>query len=229
MPSGSWILRNFARINHDTIIALTMHTPPDLALQMYKAQFANLNRNINKHKQLAPHKPILLLAIMEQVEAGRLTSSRIELTDDLVRRFKMLWDKHVPHGIQFNPDVTKPYYHMSAEPFWTLLTHEQDEIEQHLVAEDCNDRSSKALPKPRYSVKAMREDFACAYIDHTLFLLMKDHDSRCELRNVLYKLLLRTHDDFDTTTTPHVSIRTGKLVLNGDIVAGKKVIKKAVA
>ncbi len=200
-----------------------------MALNMYKQQLANMNRNKNRKGQYAPHKPILLLSIIEQVEMGQIATCRVKLTPVLCKKFKELWDRHVPNGIQFNPDITKPFFHLSREPFWHLVP--KGSMGNMNVAEDSGE--DEKMPVPQYTLKYMRETFEYAEMDHTLFLLMQAHDSRVELRNILHALLIDTkiHPTFNgKATTLNLAIK-GDLHLNGDLLMkkSKKIVKQSVA
>lgn len=46
-----------------------------------------------QHGKPAPHKAFLLLAVMDMIEDGLITSTHINLTDELETRFNKLW-KH---------------------------------------------------------------------------------------------------------------------------------------
>lgn len=54
-------------------------------------RFGDLNVAPDTGKGRAPHKPLLLLAILSLVEDGLLTSPQLLLTPELVRRFRDLW------------------------------------------------------------------------------------------------------------------------------------------
>ena len=59
--------------------------------QSWLSRFGDLNVAPDTGKGRAPHKPLLLLAVLSLVEDGLLTSSRLTLTPELVRRFRDLW------------------------------------------------------------------------------------------------------------------------------------------
>ena len=50
----------------------------------------------NKVYGKAPHKVVLLLAVVEQIEAGNITDNKIYITADLVAAFQKIWLKLVP-------------------------------------------------------------------------------------------------------------------------------------
>ena len=51
----------------------------------------------NKLYGKAPHKPVLLLAVIEQIESGNITDNRVYITAELVAAFQKIWLKLVPH------------------------------------------------------------------------------------------------------------------------------------
>jgi putative restriction endonuclease len=55
------------------------------------ARFGDLNVASDSIKGRAPHKPLLLLAVLSLVEDGLLVSPSLTLSPELVRRFRDLW------------------------------------------------------------------------------------------------------------------------------------------
>lgn len=104
----------------------------------------------------APHKPILLLAILELVRKGEIRSNRIQITPDLVLEFKSIWSRLVvtPHI----PNFALPFYHMKSEPFWKLVTYGGMEIPV---------TSSNSIR----SLNALKETVAFAELDAQVFAL----------------------------------------------------------
>ena len=68
----------------------------------------------------APHKPILLLAILKSIESKVITSNRIYITPELIMNFRELWSKLVTTKHQMN--FALPFFHMQSEPFWRIIT-----------------------------------------------------------------------------------------------------------
>lgn len=135
-------------------------------LTKYSAQFRSLNTNKRAGID-APHKPILLLAIMDLVESGAIESTRIELTELLEKAFLRTWKRYVGSSLLFQPKVATPFWHMQNEPFYKLYTND-----------------GKDLSGSPYSVKKLREN-TYAILDKDLFGLMNDENSRAQLRVVL--------------------------------------------
>ena len=83
----------------------------------YQREFKLLRRD-NK-KGGAPHKPILLLSIIEAYENGIINDEKIFIKPELVQNFRRIWAELVDtdhHAI-----FALPFYHMKSESFWKLL------------------------------------------------------------------------------------------------------------
>lgn len=172
-------------------------------LKDYIEAFSHLHTAKVKRRK-APHKAVLLLAIMDLVECNFIRNPRIELTDELVRKFNSVWKRYLGESSIFTPDITKPYFHMQYEPFWNLV--EKHDLGTLLVAEDkpwsMGGQEKKSLPPGGYSVKSMRNAFECAEIDKRLFEIMQNADARAMLRVILINEYLtnqptRTMPDFN--------------------------------
>lgn len=172
-------------------------------LKEYIEAFANLHvAKIKGHK--APHKAVLLLSIIDLVESKVIRYPQIELTDELVTKFNVVWNRYLGESSIFSRDITKPYFHMQHEPFWKLI--EKYDTEAILVAEDepwsKDKKDKKELPNGSYSVKAMRSAFEYAEIDGTLFQLLQNSDARAMLRVVLINTYLANQP---TKTMPNLN------------------------
>ncbi len=151
-------------------------------IKYYLYHFSRLHTAKFKGKQ-APHKAVLLLAVMSLVEKGRVCSPEIELTDELVDEFRNIWGEKLPTSCPFTCDISKPFFHMQHEPFWRLIEHEE---EYGMVAEELGLYTGIRKQMARgYTVSAMRERFKCAKIDSALYEIMKDDNARGELKDLL--------------------------------------------
>jgi putative restriction endonuclease len=127
----------------------------------YVHAFNNLRRDYKKGG--APHKPILLLSIIQLFEKNLITSSKIYITPELVGYFKSTWNALVKtsHDLRF----ALPFYHLSSEPFWKLIPN--NGCEKWIEA-----KSSMR------SFSNLNTAVAYAEIDNELFELLKQKDSR---------------------------------------------------
>lgn len=85
-------------------------------IQYYAHCFKKLRRD--RKNGGAPHKPIMLLSVIQLIESGHITSNKIYLSPELVSIFKTNWTHLVntDHHMLF----PLPFYHMKSEPFWRL-------------------------------------------------------------------------------------------------------------
>lgn len=118
-----------------------------------------------KHSILgeAPHKPILLLALMQMVETGTLKSQQIGLTPLLQQTFENVWYRYV--RTQHKMNLAQPFYHMQYEPFWN--------IQRKTTSND--DFYNKNKMKSLYSLQ-QQVDYAT--IDDELWACWQDKNSR---------------------------------------------------
>ena len=80
---------------------------------------ANLNFYKAKHGT-APHKPLLLLVVIDLVESGELASEVLELTPRLAFRFSS-YGSVVAYRRTQPLIVRYPFFHLSSDGFWTAL------------------------------------------------------------------------------------------------------------
>ena len=85
--------------------------------------FLEIAENLNRNKFkgcYAPHKAVMIMAIMELIESGHISSNVIYLDKDLKDKFKEVWQKTVPEGSPFKCEYWNPFTYMDSEPFWDL-------------------------------------------------------------------------------------------------------------
>jgi len=71
----------------------------------------------------APHKPLLLLVVMEMVEKGEIAGLEVPLSPDLAFRFGVFWSVVAGRRTQ-SPDVRMPFHHLASSGVWQPLTSE---------------------------------------------------------------------------------------------------------
>lgn len=82
---------------------------------------SRLKRGASKYGP-APHKAILLLAVMQAYEKGEINNNWIEPTGELLVHFRNIWDQLVHTG--HTPNFSLPFFHLKNEKgkFWELIT-----------------------------------------------------------------------------------------------------------
>ncbi|RNI26919.1 HNH endonuclease [Rufibacter latericius] len=88
-------------------------------LKLYLQKFTRLRQGGTKYGP-APHKPVLLLSIIDMFEKGEVLDNKIHITPELVGTFKENFALLVSTG--HNPDFFLPFYHLTSEGFWFVKT-----------------------------------------------------------------------------------------------------------
>jgi putative restriction endonuclease len=68
----------------------------------------------------APHKPLLLLVVLELAEQGLLPYQELPLTPELAFRFNPYWSMVASRRKQ-RPDIRFPFFHLKSDGFWSPL------------------------------------------------------------------------------------------------------------
>ena len=110
----------YASLNDLTKAAL-VRKKVELCGNYFLEMASNLNRNKFKGCY-APHKVMMIMAIMELVESGQISSNVIHLDKELKDKFKEVWKKVVPEGSPFKCEYRNPFTYMDSEPFWDVST-----------------------------------------------------------------------------------------------------------
>jgi putative restriction endonuclease len=92
--------------------------PTEKTWQQWLERLYNLRRDKSgSHER--PHKPVLLLAILDLLDHGILTRNEIPLSPDLVKTFKRYFEAVRQHDDQ--PTIENPFYHLCGDGFWQLV------------------------------------------------------------------------------------------------------------
>lgn len=146
-------------------------------LHNYESQLTSLHTNVQKGTP-APHKAILLLAIIDLIEEGEIIDSRIFLTEQLEAKFSKLWAYYIGKSQLFAADIFKPYFHMTHESFWKLIP---------------KDETMPEKVDPKYSRNWIKDHYQYAQIDDALFNLLQNDRVRAEYRLALIGKYLVGH------------------------------------
>ena len=118
----------------------------------------------------APHKPILLLSVLDLFAQGRVTANLIEITPELGELFVVYWSKVMPPERRGN--LALPFFHLRSSSFWHLLP--QPGQEATLQATRQVDRLSQ-----------LGKLILAARLDDDLFQLLQTAETRNALRTIL--------------------------------------------
>ncbi|WP_029901708.1 HNH endonuclease [Prevotella sp. 10(H)] len=137
-------------------------------LDYYILCFTHLRRAPNNGG--APHKPILLLSILDCIEKGYILDNRIYITPELIAYFKSNWQIWVKSKHIMN--FSMPFYHMSGEPFWNLI-----------LKPGCDLKLDKSNSIKSFNLLNTVVDYAL--MDDQLMQLLFQPDNRQILRTIL--------------------------------------------
>lgn len=147
-------------------------------LDGYVRRFSKLRTDRSRYKgfertqERAPHKPLLLLAVIAQFEQGTITSNLIELTPDLSDAFRSYWYRVMPPDTDGR--VVYPFFHLKSDGFWHLIPRPGKEAIL---------QSKRAIR----SVGELNEVVGGVQLDDALFELLQHPENR----NVLTTTLLQ--------------------------------------
>jgi len=147
-------------------------------LKYYIEQFSRLRRApgavwTEATKKQAPHKPILLLAVLDLVDRNVITSKFIDIQGDLNELnelFTTYWRRVMP--LSQKSSIAFPFSRLHNEPFWQLVPVEGKEI----TSAELNNIGT---------VSQLRVLAIGAIIDDDLFYHMSNSDGRRALRETL--------------------------------------------
>jgi len=142
-------------------------------IENYAERFARLRTNRNRKvwsgvtAHQAPHKPLLLLCVLDLFDSGAVSSNLVEISDDLTELFGRYWERVLPFGRPGN--LALPFFHLQGDGFWRLLPrHENARISSQIT-----------------SLTRLRDEVIGARLDEELYDLMWSKGNRDQLRGVL--------------------------------------------
>ena len=97
-------------------------------LQYFIQAFLTLNTGGGKIKESAPHKPLVLLSVIQAFESGLLTDGRIPITPELTNIFKTNWNDLVTTGHTLS--FAMPFFRLKNEAgdWWHLVANSGCEL-----------------------------------------------------------------------------------------------------
>ncbi len=139
----------------------------------YAKRFARLRTNRNRKvwsevtAHQAPHKPILLLCVLDLFDSGEIRENLVEITDDLAALFSRYWERALPFNHRGN--LALPFFHLQGDGFWHLLPRHEN-----------NGLGSQITSLPR-----LQEEIIGARLDEDLYDLLRLKENRDLLRGIL--------------------------------------------
>ena len=97
----------------------------DGMLEKYLRMFANLRTDKNRKRWSAltcfqaPHKPFVLLSVMDLIAQGQITKNFIEPSLELVEIFNLYWARIMP--VRTKGNMAYPFPRLKNDGFWNLV------------------------------------------------------------------------------------------------------------
>lgn len=148
----------------------------DPPLDRYTQHFEQLRKDKNQNrypettKHAAPHKPLLLLAVLDRFAEGTVDKNEIHLDPSLLDLFNDYWDLVMPEEWQSN--IALPFYHLSSEGFW------------HLIPKSGSENVIEGGRRLR-TIRKLKDHTRGARLDEDLHALLADEQPRDILRTTL--------------------------------------------
>ncbi len=139
---------------------------PTDTLQKYVQKMKRLR--VDRAHGIAPHKPLLLLAVIELIEQGQIQENKIPLSPGLAETFIKYWSKVTDR----KPNIALPFFYLKSDGFWHL--HPNAGYEKVLDVAD------------RITAISRREVIAYVSLDDDLFVLLTDASNREIIRQTVY-------------------------------------------
>ncbi len=140
-------------------------------LSYYCQKFSRLR--VDRTRGIAPHKPILLLSVIELVEQGNLRHNRVFLSPELIATFLKFWNQLGSDA--HRSDIALPFFHLRGDEFW------------YLKANPGYEEAIASRQVRLKTINALREAVQYAYLDDELFENLQNPYSRLTLVNKLIK------------------------------------------
>lgn len=131
------------------------------------------------HGTPAPHKPLLLLSVIDLVEDGLITRPLVELSPELIELFSMYWEALGTSGRGL---IALPFFHLRTEGFWQLLP---------LSGMEAGVDVSGSVS----SVSRLRRLIIGASLNPEFWALLQDGEAREALRQALLSTYFAQGDD----------------------------------
>jgi putative restriction endonuclease len=119
-----------------------------------------------------PHKPVLLLSIIDLMDRGLVKENAVPLSEELVATFKRYFE--VVRENDDQPTIQTPFFHLSGDKFWQLVPR---------PGKDLVYREGALAGAP--GVKLLRESSLFGRFDDGLWQLLAYDVSRHQLREAL--------------------------------------------
>lgn len=146
-------------------------------LTKYVNAFARLHRAGNLENGQAPHKPILLLALLDEVARGAYPNGLITITPELIAGFRTYWAAIVTSSY-WKATMQNPFRYLHHEGWWHFVRH----------------GTTVAPQNQSPSLSFLAEEYDGVRLEPDLWQLLQDSQSLNVLRNHLLQTYFGMQD-----------------------------------
>ena len=140
----------------------------------------------------APHKPMLLLSVLDLAARGELSTNFVPLSIDLGTLFADYWKLVMPTDRRGN--LAYPFFYLKSDDFW------------HLVPQQGKEEALAAI-RQIAGMGQLRETIVGAQLDAELHMLVCIAETREQLRNALIEKYF--HPDYHEVLSQQAAINLG--------------------
>ncbi len=120
--------------------------------------FSDLNRSKSnpwpeETKFEAPHKPLLLVSVIDLINESVISSNIIHPSDQLLERFTKLWDEIGLENLSFEtePSIHLPFFHLANEREVFVGAEINEDLFQYLLRDDSRSVLRETLTQGYFS------------------------------------------------------------------------------
>jgi putative restriction endonuclease len=135
-------------------------------LSQYIDRFYNLRVGVTgqgKARHERPHKPVMLMAVMDLIASGVIRKNRINWSEELLSRFGEIFEKVSSSNDQPSPE--NPFFYLKSDGFW------------HHIAKTGQESVVENLSKPP-RIGDLASGLFHVELDSDLFDLLAEKESR---------------------------------------------------
>lgn len=146
-------------------------------LNKYVTAFGNLHRAANGEQWNAPHKPVLLLALLDEISRGAYPHGLITITPELIAGFRTYWAALVTSEY-WKATLQNPFRYLYHEGWWHFVKHGTTVPPEHQSP----------------SLRFLAEEYDGVRLELDLWQLLQDSHSLNILRNHLLQTYFGKQD-----------------------------------
>ena len=136
--------------------------------------FRNFKGNY-RYSRKSPEKAVLLLAVINLFEQGKISDNEIRYNDDLKSEYLSVWNQFVSNDSKLYSDAYVAFWYLEGEKFWhTITKRKHSELIKLMRDEQIKPSETMILECVDY-----------AELDDDLYFLMTMRFGRTELRAAL--------------------------------------------